>query len=185
MAIQTDGPKLSEAERNAPDLDDDGNLDVEHYLVPDGDHIKDDYLRSVWEEVSRQLNGQEELDGPAPERNQAAADADRIIYAAAYHGEGQQPTFAPLGPEDAVSRFVAWCRTQDRYPEVQQVAIDGSTNPAGNRDDVQRYAAELGAALDRLADEGAGAELKGIGRTVLAACAGAEGIVLTEQGAVK
>ena len=51
MAVKTTGRKLTEAEMNAPDLDDDGNLDVEHYELPDGDSITDPYLRKVWNDA--------------------------------------------------------------------------------------------------------------------------------------
>jgi hypothetical protein len=51
------GRKLSEAEMNAPDLDEDGNLDVEHYPVPlvEGD--------DTWNEAARQLNDEPPEDG--------------------------------------------------------------------------------------------------------------------------
>jgi hypothetical protein len=60
MAIKASGRKLTEAELNAPDLDDDGNLDVEHYLLPDASGITDPYLRDVWETVRRTMPDEEE-----------------------------------------------------------------------------------------------------------------------------
>lgn len=51
MAINTQLPKLTEAELNNPDLDDDGELDVERYPLPSGDEIKDRYLAKVWNEA--------------------------------------------------------------------------------------------------------------------------------------
>ena len=34
-----------------PDRDDDGHLDVEHYPIPDGSGITDEYLRRVWDDA--------------------------------------------------------------------------------------------------------------------------------------
>jgi Peptidase_C39 like family len=104
-----------------------------------------------------------------------------MIYAAAYRGENAPPSFTPLGEDKAVDRFVAWMRTQDDAPEVQQMAIDGSTNPVGSYPDVERYAHQLAGALGRVTDEGVGKELKAIGHAMLAACNGAEGVALTSR----
>jgi hypothetical protein len=46
----------TEADLNAPDLDEDGNLDVEHYPVPDGRAIRDPYLRGVWDDAVQSLD---------------------------------------------------------------------------------------------------------------------------------
>ena len=51
MAVKVDKRKLTEAELNAPDLDEDGNIDVERYPVPAGADITDPYLREVWQEA--------------------------------------------------------------------------------------------------------------------------------------
>lgn len=52
---------MTEAELNAPDLDDDGNLDVEHYPVPDGVSVEDPYLRAVWDAAVRGLSTVEDM----------------------------------------------------------------------------------------------------------------------------
>jgi hypothetical protein len=52
MATKPAGKRrLSEADLNNPDLDDDGNLDVEHYPLPDASDIDDQYLAEVWDEA--------------------------------------------------------------------------------------------------------------------------------------
>jgi hypothetical protein len=51
VAIRPTKRKLTEAELNAPDLDDDGNLDVEHYPLPDSSGIKDPALAAAWDEM--------------------------------------------------------------------------------------------------------------------------------------
>lgn len=56
MAIKALGRKLTDAELNAPDLDE-GERDVETYLVPDGANITDPYLRAVWQEAADAVNG--------------------------------------------------------------------------------------------------------------------------------
>jgi hypothetical protein len=43
--------KLTEAELNAPDLDDEGELDVEHYPLPSAKGIKSKQLAAAWEEA--------------------------------------------------------------------------------------------------------------------------------------
>jgi hypothetical protein len=53
MATKVIHRRLSEAELNAPDLDDEGELDVETFPVPDA---KDPALREAWEEAMRILN---------------------------------------------------------------------------------------------------------------------------------
>lgn len=68
MAIKTTGRKLNEAEMNAPDLDD-GQLDVEHYPLPDGSTIEDPYVRAVWEEAVAGL-GEAVGEEPIPFRRQ-------------------------------------------------------------------------------------------------------------------
>lgn len=65
MAIKALGRKLSDAELNAPDLDE-GEHDVETYLVPDGMDIEDSYLRAVWQEVAAAMNGEVHLPEAAP-----------------------------------------------------------------------------------------------------------------------
>ena len=57
-----------------------------------------------------------------------------------------------------MTRFLAWCRTQDQAEDVQQFSIDSSTNPVGGKEDVERFAAQLGEALSRVANEGIGPE---------------------------
>lgn len=48
-------PELTEAQLNAPDLDE-GEVDVENYLVPDGSHVEDPYLREVLCQVAKEAN---------------------------------------------------------------------------------------------------------------------------------
>lgn len=61
MATKT-GKKLTEEELNSPDLDDDGEVDVEIYPVPDAQAagIDDPYLREVWDEAVRLLDDDED-----------------------------------------------------------------------------------------------------------------------------
>jgi len=72
---------MSEAELNAPDLDDEGNIDVEHYPVPGGDDIADPYLREVWAESVKIINQEAEssadiaLDTPDPRHDSADTNA--------------------------------------------------------------------------------------------------------------
>jgi len=177
MATKAGERKLSEAELNAPDLDDDGNLDVEHYPIPDGSGIKDEYLRSIWDEAVKGLNQDQEK----PVREQADPQ-EKVIYAVSYRGESMPPAVARLGPERDVRKFFAWLRTQT--PELQQVAIDSSTNPAGGREDVERFSAELYAALKRVdGTEGLGPMIRGMGGLLvnLAQEGQVEGIVVSDQ----
>lgn len=58
MATKTVHRELSEAELNAPDLDDEGNLDVEHYPIPDGSTIRNPELRAAWDGAMKILNGE-------------------------------------------------------------------------------------------------------------------------------
>jgi hypothetical protein len=60
MATKATGRKLSEAELNASDLDDDGNLDVETFPVPDGSAIEDPYLKNVWQRAVKDLDANDE-----------------------------------------------------------------------------------------------------------------------------
>jgi hypothetical protein len=62
------------------------------------------------------------------------------IQVAVYRGEHRPPLFLPLGPAEDVVRFLAFCRSQDRAPDVQQFAID-------------RHTRSLSADLPRLRDE--------------------------------
>lgn len=55
MAVKATKRQLSEAELYAPDLDDDGELDPEHYPLPAGDEIEDPYLAEVWEKALKEL----------------------------------------------------------------------------------------------------------------------------------
>jgi hypothetical protein len=57
MAL-TKQPKLTEAQLNAPDLDDQGRLDVEHYPIPDAAEagMEDPYLASVWDGALKRLD---------------------------------------------------------------------------------------------------------------------------------
>lgn len=57
MAVRTSSRRLTEAELNAPDLDDDGDFDVEHYplLAADVSAIDDPYLAEVWDAAVKLL----------------------------------------------------------------------------------------------------------------------------------
>jgi len=64
MAVRKDAPKLSEEELYAPDLNE-GDLEVEHYLVPDSDDIQDPQVKAAWDEAlllleSGELDSEEE-----------------------------------------------------------------------------------------------------------------------------
>jgi hypothetical protein len=54
MAIKTSGKPLTEAEMNSPDLDDDGDTDVEYY--PANIQSGNDYLDKVWKLAAEELN---------------------------------------------------------------------------------------------------------------------------------
>ncbi len=49
MAVNVDLPELGEARLNAPDLDENGELNVERYQLPSGDEIENPYLAEVWD----------------------------------------------------------------------------------------------------------------------------------------
>ena len=55
MAVKIAERKLSEAELYAPDLDE-GEVDVEHYPLPDAGEIEDPYLAEVWEAAGQLLD---------------------------------------------------------------------------------------------------------------------------------
>lgn len=55
MASKALHHELTEAELNAPDLDE-GERDVETFLMPDASGIADPYLREVWEDAVKALN---------------------------------------------------------------------------------------------------------------------------------
>ena len=56
MAINHKLRKLSEAELNDPDLDDNGEVNVESYPLPSDDEIEDPYLAEVWQAAVESLN---------------------------------------------------------------------------------------------------------------------------------
>lgn len=56
MAVRTTERKLTEAEINSPDLDEDGELDVERYALPAGDEIEDPYLAETWDAALKLLD---------------------------------------------------------------------------------------------------------------------------------
>lgn len=56
MAINPDLPKLSEAEMNSPDIDQDGETDVQYYLVPEKIDSGDQYLDRVWRDAAMEIN---------------------------------------------------------------------------------------------------------------------------------
>ena len=58
MAVNPDLRKLTE-ELYAPDLDDDGETDVERYLLPAGDEIEDPYLAEVWDAAVQLLEDED------------------------------------------------------------------------------------------------------------------------------
>lgn len=61
MAVRETSRKLSEVEIYAPDLDEDGEFDVESYPLPAGDGIEDPYLAEVWD-TAVALIGNEPVD---------------------------------------------------------------------------------------------------------------------------
>lgn len=62
MASKPSIRHLSEAERYAPDLDDDGNLDPETFPIPTAEGIDDPYLQQVWQAAVEGLDqGEEEM----------------------------------------------------------------------------------------------------------------------------
>ena len=56
MAINTKLRRLSEEELNNPDLNDNGELDVESYSLPSGDEVEDPYLAEVLDAVHELLD---------------------------------------------------------------------------------------------------------------------------------
>jgi hypothetical protein len=58
MATKTIHRRLSDAELNAPDLDDEGNLDVEYFPIPSGSGIENPELKAAWDEAIRILSEQ-------------------------------------------------------------------------------------------------------------------------------
>lgn len=62
MAVRQTERKLTEAELYAPDLDEDGELDVEHYSIPTGNDAADPYFAEVWDAALKLLD-----EGAAPE----------------------------------------------------------------------------------------------------------------------
>ncbi len=106
MAIKTGGRKLSEAELNAPDLDDDGNPDVETFPVPGGAGIDDDYLRAVWDEAVAGLDGEtgegqalhESKDGSGHEHKGKGAGGGQFVKGGG--GNQNETTDKPIRPDD-------------------------------------------------------------------------------------
>lgn len=113
---------------------------------------------------------------------QASADPrQRTIYAISYRGESLPSLVTKLGPEKDVRKFFAWLKTQGE--ELSQFGIDSSTNPAGGREDVERFSAELREALTRVdGTEGLGPMIRGMGTDLLnlAQEGPVEGIVITD-----
>ena len=70
MAVNTELRKLTEEELNNPDFDDEGNLDVESYLLPDAGDIEDPYLAEAWEAALEEL----EVEEPAAEEAEPPDD---------------------------------------------------------------------------------------------------------------
>lgn len=56
MAINPDLPKLSEAELNSPDIDQDGETDVQYYPVPEKIDSGDAYVDKVWSAAAKEIN---------------------------------------------------------------------------------------------------------------------------------
>lgn len=137
--------------------------------------------------------------GEAPQRYEATAPGptesvdpesdSSLVYLAAYRGEQQSPVFVALGFPEEVRRFLAWCRSQDATPEVQQFAIDKSTNPHGAHGDVQVFAKQLSAALSTIIvdphsedENDIGHVIHRIGETVLGMIdADVQGVVVTGE----
>lgn len=59
MAIKPSPKRLTEQQLLNPDLDDDGNLDVERFPLPNGEDIEDDYLREVWRAAVKLIKEEE------------------------------------------------------------------------------------------------------------------------------
>lgn len=78
--------ELTEAELYAPDLDE-GELDVEHFPVPEVADVDDPYLREVWAEAARQFNSGE-MDADQGEDAEEFADSDNDV--ALVGEDGQQ-----------------------------------------------------------------------------------------------
>ena len=147
------------------------------------DKEMDEYISRLGKEMGLdEASDKHQAEGP-PERY--AATEQPMINIVAYRGEHESPLTIPLADAAAMTRFLAWCRTQDQAEDVQQFSIDSSTNPVGGKEDVERFAAQLGEALSRVANEGIGPEVRQIGDAILVASAGAEGLVLTEESPVR
>lgn len=116
-----------------------------------------------------------------PERNAAADpthDPAPVVHA---YPSGKTTT---IGTAAEVRRFFAWARTQDHYPDLQQFAIDSSTDPtAEDGAAVQEFARQLAEAVQAVDEtQGVGAALHATAAAILEAAAdGVEGLVVSES----
>lgn len=86
MAIETQS--LSEAELNAPDIGDDGNLDVETFLLPDASGIDDPYLKEVWELARQQLEDGDLEEDEEPIKEQRSGKQQKYAHAGKHAPKG-------------------------------------------------------------------------------------------------
>jgi len=121
MAINTDLPKLAEARLNAPDLDDEGELDVETYPLPEYEG-EDPYLAEVWE-AAKELLASASL--PAkPEAPQEIPEGDDGEEEGA--GDEVDPAKKGLGNSlQEVGRWLAerWAALESRYGRKTALAM--------------------------------------------------------------
>lgn len=94
MATKTTERRLTEAELNAPDLDDEGNFDVEYFPVPGSEGIEDPELKEAWEEAMRILDEEGDLaeeagEGGEEDLSEVFAE-DVSSFAARSNGESWQ-----------------------------------------------------------------------------------------------
>ena len=74
MAIKTGERELTEAEIYAPDLDE-GVVDVETYLIPDGSEIADPYLQRIWAGAKAMIEADGAVKEPIEDKEEPIEDA--------------------------------------------------------------------------------------------------------------
>jgi len=92
MAINSRLPQLDEARLNAPDLDEEGQVDVESYPLPSGDEIEDPYLAEILDEarqvLSSGLEDEEKVENKKAKQTIRKASGDAILDAMNRIGQG-------------------------------------------------------------------------------------------------